>query len=31
MEEVCRKVWEDIFDKVNAKDAFAQLIHMKLL
>lgn len=31
MEEVSRKVWEDIFDKVNANDTFAQLIQMKLL
>ena len=31
MEEVSRKVWEDIFDKVNANDTFARLIQMKLL
>jgi len=31
MEEGSRKVWKDIFDKVNANDTFARLIQMKLL
>ena len=31
MEEVSRKVWKDIFDKVNSNDTFARLIQMKLL
>lgn len=31
MEEAFREAWKDIFNKVNANDTFAQLIHMKLL